>query len=197
MKRGGAWRWHRAMGGLVLVGLLTGCAGSGLGGLMSPEQQLRSRPSFEHAGREYIAMLDEMRRGLSEVVPSLTWRTAGAAEDLGKAGCREPFAGIDGSISGYYDTGAALGGISDADWPRAVAVVTEIGKRYGFVTIVNLGNKPGNHVISVSDGRGAKIEFGSIVDTTLAVFGACFLEESVLRSGSSPSPSLEFRRKDR
>ena len=52
---------------------------------MSPEEELRARPSFEQASREYLAMLDEMRHSLltTALIVTLNWIFHGC--DRGRA----------------------------------------------------------------------------------------------------------------
>lgn len=143
---------------------------------MSPEEELRARPSFEQAGREYVTMLDEMRADLSRVAPGLVWKTPGSAQK-GSSLCGKPFSDIDGVQSAAYDSGDATGPIPDAAWPAAVDALKAVGQRYGFVTVTPIVDVPGRHEVAVHDGRGASVELGTQKNTTLVVLGACFLTE--------------------
>ncbi len=154
---------------------------------MTPEEQLRARPSFEQLEREYLAMLDEMRAALSGVVPALRWRTPRSSVRGGSL-CREPFTTVDGAAIGDYDSGSALGNVPDADWPRAVQVVAGIAARHGLTQLTPLTDRPGDHVVNISGPWGQSLEFGTAVDTTLAVFGPCLLHASA-RPGASGSAS--------
>jgi hypothetical protein len=172
--RGGLVVWVAAL-------MVSGCSVVGSGS--SPEEELRSRPSYEQAGREYLVMLEAMRAEISAAVPSLRWKTEKSYEDETRAGCAEPYAGLNGT-TGFFDTGDATGAVPDADWPAVVEIVTRIGAEHGFTQIVTLVDQPGHHVVNLYDGYESRIRMGTKVGTTLAVFGACFLEESVRASSS-------------
>lgn len=154
---------------------------------MSPEEELRARPSFEQASREYLAMLDEMRQALSTIVPTLEWKTPGATQDKATAGCHKPFGDVKGSTTGYYDTGGGRGGVPDEYWPQALQTVTEIAKRHGFTEVITVVDKPGHHVVDLYDNREATLQFLTEVNTIIGINGACFLKEEARTSPPSGS----------
>ena len=143
---------------------------------MTPEEQLRARPTFEQAEREYLAMLQEMRTALSAVVPALRWRRD-TPRQSDRAACRPPFTDVRGADAGTYDSGDAFGAIPDADWLRARQAVTDIAARHGFTTLNELTAKPGNHVIDVIGSWGQTVQLGTAENTTLVVLGPCLLHE--------------------
>lgn len=157
---------------------------------MTPEEQLRVRPSFETAAADYITMLDEMRTELSRLVPTLEWDTAGSAQE-GSALCREPFTDIEPALVGGFTSGSATGSIPDQTWPAALKTLTEIAARYGFTDVVVIVDKPGHHVVSFYDEYVAEVQLGTKLDTTLDVYGACFIaeHEETLNDGATPLPA--------
>ena len=166
---------------LVVAGALAWYGGIVPGGRMNPEERLAARPTFEQVTTEYTAMLDEMRRALTAVTPSLAWRTPAAARDGGSF-CSPPYTKIAGAESAVFDSGDADRGIPDADWPAAVRAVDEIARRYGFRDPAAITPPAG------TDGGPAKkrtnwtgpydesLEFGSYLGTILSVYGSCYLD---------------------
>jgi hypothetical protein len=144
---------------------------------MTPQEQLRTRPTFETAQDGYLRMLTDMRTALSAQVATLAWSDdAPSREDT--ALCREPFTKVQGATSAIYTSGDATGAVPDADWPQALSAVAEIAKDHGFTRVVTVVDKPGKHVVSIYDDYAAEVMFGTEVNTGLGVFGACFIAEA-------------------
>ena len=150
---------------------------------MTPEEQLRTRPSFAAAQDGYLSMLADMRRTLSDELPALVWRTeAPQREDT--ALCKEPFTKVAGATSAIYSSGHATGAVPDADWPKALSAVEEIAKNNGFTRVVTVVDRPGKHVVSIYDDYAAEVMFSTEVNTVLGVFGACFLTDGSTGTGT-------------
>jgi hypothetical protein len=173
---------------------LSGCAGLTSGARMTLEEQLRSRPTFEQAGRDYLAMLDEMRQALSALVPTLKWTPSRSTQD-GTSACSAPFTDVPGSDRANYVAGTGEGNIPDQDWPRAAQALKDIARRHGFTTAVGVvdstaqPDRPAHRVLDIYDEhRDGSVEFGSLYNTTLTVYGACFLHEAA-HPGPTPTPA--------
>jgi hypothetical protein len=134
----------------------------------------------EQVGREYEAMLDDMRRALSGVVPTLKWETYSSQRD-GISFCEKPFTKIEGAIHPNFDSGSAHGGIPEQAWPDAVRAVDAIARRHGFTDNADIATNPGINGqprtrITVWKGpHGATVELGSKLGTVLTVYGGCYL----------------------
>ena len=166
--------------GLAAALTLAACTHTGEGTSMTPQEQLRDRPSFEVAEQQYLAMLGDMRTALSAQVSTLTWLTDAPSRD-GLAGCKKPFDTVTGAQSAIFTSGSARGAIPDAQWPAALSAVTEIASSHGFARVVTVVDEPGNHVVSIYDDAAAEVSFGTQANTVLDVYGACFLTQ-----GSDP-----------
>lgn len=166
---------------LAVAGWLAWYSGIVPGGRMTPEEQLTARPTFEQVTKDYTAMLDEMRRALKVVTPSLAWRTPAAARDGGSF-CSPPYTDIAGAESAVFESGDADSGIPDADWPAAVRALDEIARRYGFrdpAALVPPASSDGGPAKKRTNWTGPydeSLEFGSYLGTILAVYGTCYLD---------------------
>jgi hypothetical protein len=155
------------------------CTAIGGGPSITPQEQLRTRPSFETAQDGYLRMLTDMRTALSAQVATLAWIDDAPSRD-GLAGCKKPFDAVSGAQSAVFTSGSARGAIPDTDWPSALSAVTQIAACHGFTKVVTVVDKPGNHVMSIYDDYAAEVMFGTEVNTVLDVFGACFIAEAAI-----------------
>ncbi|MFI7589844.1 LppA family lipoprotein [Spongisporangium articulatum] len=142
------------------------------------EQELRSRPSFESAQADYLAMLDAMREAFSQVTPSLRWKTTMSAV-FNQGLCAPPFTKVEGAGSATYDSGDAVGVIAVGDWPRTEQAVAAVGARYGFTGSQAMQKGPTNFYVVLHGRYGDTVEFGFLDGSrvVLSVYGACFIRQ--------------------
>ncbi len=155
----------------VVMALLPGCTGENV----DARQQLESRRSSAEAERDGLALLAEVRAALSEVAPSLQWRTPAPTVESGSL-CKKPFDAVDGATSLVLESGGALGSIPDADWPRAWEAVKQVAAKRGYGDEHTLKDEPGEHQMSLYDEDGAELSVGTGVNTVASIYGACHLE---------------------
>jgi hypothetical protein len=136
--------------------------------------ELMARPSSEEIVARYEAMQAEVRAAVTAAFPTVVW-TPGREADWG--GCQRPLdhtAGVSHTLRGWD----AVGGIADADWPRAVAVVSAITARYGFTGGQVLVGRPRDHEVTYSDPWGGHFELGTGVNAIISLTTACHLPNS-------------------
>ena len=166
---------------LAALTVLTACTDSKPGASVTPEDQLRSRPTFQQASQDYIALLTEVTKAVTAISPTVTWPAAPPRQDGGSL-CAKPFTDIAGAHSATFSFEEANGrralvkAIPDADWPRVKTTFVDIAKRHGFTTVTMDVDQPGRHEMTIADQYGATVEFGTIEGTSIGVFGACFLD---------------------
>jgi len=69
-----------------------------------------------------------------------------------------------------------MGGISDADWPKAWAAIQETAAKRRFGDPLVLVDKAGQHVVSLYDADGTELSVNSEVNTAMSIYGACHLK---------------------
>lgn len=74
-------------------------------------------------------------------------------------------------------------------WVPVSQTVIDIAARHGFTEVVRLVDKPGHHVMSISDSYGSSVELGTMLGTTLTLYGGCFLNEPA--HSTSPTPTTQ------
>lgn len=161
---------------VAMVASLSGCGDRQGGSSVDAHAQLEGRRSFEVAKADNLALLAELRTALSGAVPTLAWITTDPEVD-GESGCSEPeFADVSGASHATFDSGGAMGGISDADWPKAWATVQAVAAKRGFGDPKVLVDKSGQHVVSLYDDDGTELSINSEVNTAMSIYGACHLK---------------------
>lgn len=161
---------------VAMVAILNGCGDSQGGSSVDAQAQLEERRSFDVAKADNLALLSELRTALSGAVPTLAWIKTEPEVD-GESGCSEPeFADVSGASHATFDSGGAMGGISDADWPKAWAAVQEVAAKRGFGDPKILVDKAGQHVVSLYDADGTELSINSEVNTAMSIYGACHLK---------------------
>lgn len=83
---------------------------------------------------------------------------------------------VDGASRLILTSGGALGGIPDADWPRAWAAVKDVAAKRGFGDENVLLDKPGEHQVSLYDKDGAELSVGTGVNTVATIYSGCHLK---------------------
>lgn len=145
-------------------------------------QQMMERPDIEQASQRYVEMGAAIRDKLVADIGLPPWKER--SDSGGSSSCRE-FPGVD--TGDKESRGLPLvfseANLPDENWPRAVQIVTEIAGKYGFGAPLTLVDNPGNHEISLKDGYGAEISFGTKVNTSLLIQTGCHLTVEAHKRG--------------
>lgn len=163
-----------AMLGVALLGSACSFDSDGKDFMDKANAELMARPSSEEIVARYEAMQAEVRAAVTAAIPTVVW-TPG--RDAGSAGCARPLDRTDGEVH-FLHGWDAVGGIADADWPRAVAVTAAITAKYGFFAGQNLVNRPRDHEVTFSDPWGGHFELGTGVNAIISLTTACHLPNS-------------------
>ncbi|MGL4176788.1 MAG: LppA family lipoprotein [Dermatophilaceae bacterium] len=157
-------------------------------GNVDARKELMSRPSFEQAEAEYLDLLSRVRAVVDERAPNLEWvEPEPSRADLGT--CGRPFHLLYDAEKGIYRAGGdgARGAIDDTTWPGVLDAIRAVLAENGFTEVTVLRDTPGDHEIAIGDpSTGARVQLGTATNTTLSLYGACFLPDAARRN---PSPT--------
>lgn len=142
---------------------------------MKPEDQLKERPRADEIGADYKAMLTAMRDRLATLVPGAEWSTS-IPEVESAAPCKAPFDTIEGAIAETWRGATGIGSIPAATWPSVLEELTGIAHEHGFTEVTVIKDTPQEHAAAFHDKYGAEIELASAKNTTLTLFGGCFID---------------------
>jgi hypothetical protein len=131
---------------------------------------LAQRPTIEAIKATYETMQARLRDRLSAEVGLLRWVND---ENFSGAGCAD-FPGVGGQ-SRILDSWTSKGNLPDAQWDRAVRIVTEVTGEYGFGAPRAVVNRPSDHEITATDPYGGHYLFGTAANTVLQVSTGCHL----------------------
>ncbi|GAA3593547.1 hypothetical protein GCM10022223_05570 [Kineosporia mesophila] len=151
---------------------------------MNLQEQLQDRPSFAQAGNDYKALLEEVRDLLSDLAPDLVWDGDGAREK-GESFCSEPFTDVPDTRYGIYDIGIGKGAVPEERWAEAQKKVAAVAAQYGFTEVALENHTPGNLILVIAGKWDDTLELRSAKNTTLAVFGGCFIKSASPETTSS------------
>jgi hypothetical protein len=155
--------------------------------------QLMQRPDSDQAIARYEDMYAKVRTQLTATFPQFSWEIT---NPRGSSGCGGEFNEVDlaSQVTNTYsavDTGlanwGALGGLTDAQWEQALAVIRPLVHSYGFTTEVRTLDRPRDHQVDFFDQYGAQFQLGSAVNTTLLLDTGCHLTPEAKRRGT-PAP---------
>lgn len=137
------------------------------------DSMLRERPSAEDAEARLTEARDEIREALATELGLTAWTDR---ENADRSGCDEL---SDSSGETVYVSSLLLaGGVPDDTWPRAVEVVQQTARGYGFSQLDIVVDQPGQHEMVMLGEYGAVLRFGSILDATLSLQTGCHLSGS-------------------
>lgn len=149
--------------------------------------QLMQRPDIETVQAGYLALLEQIRArlvddlGLKAFIPETEEPISGSA-------CPGPMSAVSDAQVRHYTSGFSPGSISDADWPRAVEIVTGITSQHGFGTPKTVVDRHGDHEIAIYDTYGAELIFGTANNTILSLATGCHLTHEAKKRGK-PEPA--------
>lgn len=146
-------------------------------------RELMGRPDIEQVARRY----DEMRATIREQLVSEVGLPP-LKEDIGSggsSGCRD-FPAIQGGDdeTRTLPRWSVEANLPDEKWPRAVQIVDEIARSYGFETPPRvIIDRPGDHEITTTDTYGADLVLGTKATTILTVRTGCHLTVEAHKRG--------------
>jgi Lipoprotein confined to pathogenic Mycobacterium len=181
----------RGLSSLVAVAALLAVActirGQAPSSTMSPNpnqqfQELMTRPDIEQISQRYEQMANTIRDRLVADTGLPPWQVR--SDTGGSSGCRNyPDVSIPDAQSRGLPLWAAEANLPDDKWPRAVQIVTDIAKENGFGPPKTLVDVPGRHEVSLEDGYGAEITFGTRVHTSMLIQTGCHLTAEAHKRG--------------
>jgi hypothetical protein len=181
----------RLLGSLVVIlaVLLSGCAEDKGKALENQFAELMGRPDIEAAAQRYEEMQAKITERLAAENIVAGWiRDEGSS---GVSGCLPAFPEVDSDANEVrtLKRWTSLGNLPDEKWDRAMAVLTEIVRGYGFDAPQVVVNRPSDHEVSIRDGYGAKLLFGTAKNTILSVTTGCHLTVAAHQRGTPPTKS--------
>lgn len=147
--------------------------------------KLMQRPDIEAVQADYFALLERIRTrlvdelGIKAFIPD--------KEPFSGAACPGEMSDVKEAQVRFYPSAQSPGTISDADWPRAVEVVTEITSKNGFGEPKTVVDRQGDHEVAIYDDYGAELIFGTAKNTIVGLSTGCHLTREAHERGK-PKP---------
>jgi predicted LppA-like lipoprotein len=160
---------------VVVVALLSACAENKGKALASQFTELMGRPDIEAAAQRYEEMQTKITETLTAESIASDWRQDEGSSSV--RGCLPAFPEVDSAANEVraLKMWSSPGNLADEKWDRAVALVNEVARGYGFGDVRVVVNRPSDHEVSIRDGYGAEILFGTAKNTILGVTTGCHL----------------------
>lgn len=149
-------------------------------------QQLMQRPDIETVDADYSALLERIRTRLVDEL-DITPFIPNEDRPMSQSACPGELSAVDEAHVRRYTSGHSPGTISDADWPRAVDLVTDITSKHGFGEPKTVVDRKGDHEVAIYDRYGAELIFGSARNTILSLATGCHLSRDAHQRGT-PKP---------
>ena len=177
---------------LLLALVLVGCGRSDVNDVNDDEREqvttVSTRPPMEDVLDRYDAMQRDMVAGLAAELPGLEWRANDDGMGMVRSGCGDDGASPTGEKVSMLKH-AADGTPARQDWDRAVEIVEEIGRGYGFTDLTPVVDRDEDRIVIGEDGFGGRYRFGMAVNTILSVTTGCHEWDAVpAEGGERPSP---------
>lgn len=164
---------RRLAAALVVLLLATGCSAERdpVADEATQNAALRERPSLEQEQARLTAVQDQVRGALSTRLGLTAW----SEKEGGGAGCADhpDSDGFTVFLPGWLLTG----GVPDAVWDEAVAIVEEVAGPAGFGKAETVIDQPGEHDVILRGERESRLTFGTALDATLRFEVGCHLSE--------------------
>ncbi|PRX44939.1 putative LppA-like lipoprotein [Prauserella shujinwangii] len=147
--------------------------------------KLMRRPHIEAVQADYLALLDRIRArlvdqlGIKPFVPD--------REPFSGAACPGEMSEVKEAQVRFYPSARSPGTIPDADWPRAVEIVTEITSENGFGEPRTVVDRPGDHEVAIYDTYDAELIIGTAENTIVGLSTGCHLTREAHQRGT-PEP---------
>jgi len=152
-------------------------------------QELASRPDSQQAASTYKLLQEDIVNQLQQKMPDIVF--VEVPNTVRSRGCGVEYSGIDERTAVSQTLGRlkADRSISDDLWPQAFQVVQEVSAQQGFANPQVLKDQPGDHDIVLSDAKGARLSFGTAVNSVLSITTGCHLTPLAHKNGGSLPPS--------
>lgn len=128
------------------------------------------RPPLEDEQERLLRLRDLLRDRLSEDLRLPAWAEQG---DRLRSACTE--LGDDAGTRAFLPSLLLAGGIPDADWPRAVALLEQLAGEEGFGATEVVVDRPGQHEVVLTGRWGSQLRLGSVANASLALRTGCHL----------------------
>lgn len=148
--------------------------------------ELMKLPDIRTVESQYQGLLTQLQERLHAEMGLKPWDPA--REPVSASACVGELSSLssDGEIR-RLSPGSSPGNISDADWPRAVKLVSDVAKQQGFGEPEVVVERPGDHEVSFRDNYGARLIFGTAKNTILGISTGCHLTREAHERGA-PAP---------
>jgi hypothetical protein len=169
----------------ALTLLLGGCTGEEPKGDAVNKQfaELMKRPDIEQAEAEYQDMLASIREKLAGEIGIAPWIPKDTQPSASACGGEFTEITTEGQRR-FYSSGRSPGNLPDAQWPRAVALVSETAHQHGFGAPEIIVDRPGDHEVLYKGTTGAELIFGTGTNTTLSMTTGCHLTAEAHKRGA-------------
>ena len=159
---------------LVLLLLLTSCSDERdpVADKATQNAALRERPSLEQEQARLTAVQDQVLKALADRLGLTAWSQG----DEGNASRCGNYPDSDG-YSASLPMQVLTGGVPDASWDRAVAIIEEVAGPAGFGGTDTVVDQPGEHEVVLRGDRESFLRFGTALDATLRIRAGCHLSE--------------------
>jgi hypothetical protein len=167
---------------IAIIGLMAGAAcavensGNERKGKLERQQQideLDKRPTIDVAVEQHEEMSKSIRDTMTSELHIPEWINDNGS---GYYGCNE-FGELNENTARKQelDRWYSPGSLSEKQWPKSVEILTRIAANYGFTKIVTTKDTPGDHVVTILDGKNGEIYFASAKNTVLSITTGCHL----------------------
>ena len=136
-----------------------------------PRSVLRLRPSIEEISAQYSQLQQRIRDRPDHELGPLSWVKT---EPVTRAGCAG-FPDVPEAEVWELESWQVPENLPDAFWPRAVDIVRQLSREYGFGEPEVVVNRSGDHEITANDEYGAVYRFSTSDHTVLSIVTGCHL----------------------
>lgn len=145
--------------------------------------ELLKRPDIEQMQSTYLALLERIRNALVDEI-GIEPFIPDPDEPISGSACPGDFSAVSDGEVRRYRSGRSPGAISDADWPRALSVVTSVAGQEGFGKPEVVVERPQDHEVALRDRYGAELIFGTAKNTILSLSSGCHLTREAHQRGT-------------
>lgn len=151
--------------------------------------ELLQRPDIEQMQTTYLALLERIRNALVDDVGIQPF-IPDTDEPISGSACPGDYSTVSDGEVRRFRSGRSPGSISDADWPRALQVVTEVAGKEGFGKPEVVVERPADHEVALRDRYGAELIFGTAKNTILSLSSGCHLSREAHQRGMPDNKPL-------